>query len=1152
MLKRKRTDLSTAAYHDRVVLEDDFEVIHTREAQPIRVGNSSRVIESQRSPQRGRTSWSVGSHWMPEDNTELALDPNGDWYDEALDAPVMEERPSPQVQPKKKKKHTKVSTRPTVFWKERHRETYLDELIRWEGRGDARSQVHCVDCVARKAVTPAAAEVRCLECFGGDLVCPSCCCKRHRRAPFHRVERWTGTHFVKASLKDLGLKVQLNHVSMQCPNPEPCHVQLRVLHTNGIHDVALQYCGCRPLPRHIQLLRRGLFPASQLIVKTCATFQLLRQLHLLGLTTKASTYDFYRTLEKLTDNTGLSVPKSRYRPLQRMCLQWRHLVMLKRGGRGHDPAGAAGTKEGELAVPCLTCPHPGKNLPEGWEKASKETRFLYTTMVAMDANFRLKQQLVSSYSQDPGLGTGLSYMVRREPYEKYVLSKASQGDISTCVGFAALSKANTKFSKGLRYTGVAAVSCSRGEVILPCGVGDLIKGERYPNMDYVFASAMQFLPFLTLLVSYDIACQWIKNFYLRMEGWPDDLRLNSPSRVIPAIPKLHEPAHKETHDQLSFNHILGAGLTDGECPERIWAGHNALGNSTKTMGPGSRHDALDDHFGFWNWLKYSSMGKTLMRRYKAAVRLRNIQVEGHRGFTASMPPDKVDAWRAICVAWEEDTAYPRKAPSPLISEVVCISEAEVRKELAEEEKERVSSGGVSLHEMSASAFLVLGLDLEDSQRRIRKLAITGIQPHTSHQGATLAELRNSLRTKLKNWELLRAVYMPGLLQFLHDQSRSGMPPTDSNETPEQADLWLPSQLPQTRRDTVCSAGLPAMEAKLRVAQCYDALEGIRHVLRLKTRMVQFRNANIRGQRGSTRSRTMIDRVHERARAFAQKYRTAREQNLLLSGAGEWEEMLRPLEDGDIRAYTDPNRLRVGPGRPGTLEDDAPTLPQNQEGVEASDGGAGQEDVDMEEEGDSDGELEASNPGHGVSLLPEARTRRDGTGATRRELSWIWRMASTASNLDDDTLLCSEWAKSRARANRASEEVLLLREEMRRALAFLQWKGGWWRGRTTPRDALSKELAEGIQAYALSQATLHESMALSFRHAFRAPLEEGEGELQQGLASVLAGSTGGAAEDEGEDDEDDEDDEDEFEAADGGTNGLGLGESGLYDEEEEDT
>jgi hypothetical protein len=47
----------------------------------------------------------------------------------------------------------------------------------------------------------------------------------------------------------------------------------------------------------------------------------------------------------------------------------------------------------------------------------------------MDANFRLKNQLVSSYSADPGLGIGMVYMVDRIPYERYVLSQASDADV---------------------------------------------------------------------------------------------------------------------------------------------------------------------------------------------------------------------------------------------------------------------------------------------------------------------------------------------------------------------------------------------------------------------------------------------------------------------------------------------------------------------------------------------------------------------------------------------------------------------------------------------------------------------------------------------------------------------------------------------------
>jgi len=56
-----------------------------------------------------------------------------------------------------------------------------------------------------------------------------------------------------------------------------------------------------------------------------------------------------------------------------------------------------------------------------------------------------------------------------------------------------------------------------------------------------------------------------------------------------------------------------------ETPERVWAGHNGLGNSTKMQGPGGRHDVLDDHFSFWNWLKYIRLRKTLMSWYKAAL-----------------------------------------------------------------------------------------------------------------------------------------------------------------------------------------------------------------------------------------------------------------------------------------------------------------------------------------------------------------------------------------------------------------------------------------------------------------------------------------------------------------------------------------------------
>jgi hypothetical protein len=50
-----------------------------------------------------------------------------------------------------------------------------------------------------------------------------------------------------------------------------------------------------------------------------------------------------------------------------MVRQWRHLKMLKRAGRGHDPGGAMATRGGELALLCPACPQPGKNLPADWK-----------------------------------------------------------------------------------------------------------------------------------------------------------------------------------------------------------------------------------------------------------------------------------------------------------------------------------------------------------------------------------------------------------------------------------------------------------------------------------------------------------------------------------------------------------------------------------------------------------------------------------------------------------------------------------------------------------------------------------------------------------------------------------------------------------------
>lgn len=186
-------------------------------------------------------------------------------------------------------------------------------------------------------------------------------------------QRWSDGNFVKTSLKALGLRVQLNHSSEFCVSPTPCHQAMLVMHTNGFHEVAFDFCSCtQAVSQHVQLFRRQFYPASQHQVQTCATFELLEFLHKLSLSAKSSTYDLYRALDFLTDNTGLIKKKYRYRALSRMLLQWRHLKLLLWGGRGHSAEGAAKTSAGELAICCPSCPYPGINLPDNWGIAPPE------------------------------------------------------------------------------------------------------------------------------------------------------------------------------------------------------------------------------------------------------------------------------------------------------------------------------------------------------------------------------------------------------------------------------------------------------------------------------------------------------------------------------------------------------------------------------------------------------------------------------------------------------------------------------------------------------------------------------------------------------------------------------------------------------------
>lgn len=83
-----------------------------------------------------------------------------------------------------------------------------------------------------------------------------------------------------------------------------------VIDVNGVHEVGLDFCNCETAkPHFIQLLRYRWFPATVDNPKTAATFRVLQHFQILTFELKASAFEFYNTLVRLTDNTGLFLPK---------------------------------------------------------------------------------------------------------------------------------------------------------------------------------------------------------------------------------------------------------------------------------------------------------------------------------------------------------------------------------------------------------------------------------------------------------------------------------------------------------------------------------------------------------------------------------------------------------------------------------------------------------------------------------------------------------------------------------------------------------------------------------------------------------------------------------------------------------------------------
>ncbi|TFY80627.1 hypothetical protein EWM64_g3387 [Hericium alpestre] len=361
---------------------------------------------------------------------------------------------------------------------------------------------------------------------------------------------------------------------------------------------------------------------------------LLRQFHALNLQGKLSAYDCYKALDLQTNGAGLLKLPDRLPMFMLMIREWHFTKMLKRGGRGLDPTGIAGTKQGELAVKCPACPRPGVNLPSNWMDAPPEKAY---------ANFRLKSRLRTSEDSDPPLGSGFAYFVESKSYGQYVVEYTSEEEISTCVAFAALATANLKQTKGLASTGVGAVTCGRHQFWRANGLGDLQKGERYLNMDYIFLSTLMDVIIKTLVASYDLACQWKKKFWQRVANFPN--------------------AIQESLSDADVVFLLAP---------RRWGRVRAGTPSVISVA-------------FSNWRRMVGMGSSLLRKVLEAI---PNAIYFHHSYKEmddglrSKRPEQVEEWDAMFAAWNEGK---ENNPSPFTAPRAKKSMQEIWQELKEVE-----------------------------------------------------------------------------------------------------------------------------------------------------------------------------------------------------------------------------------------------------------------------------------------------------------------------------------------------------------------------------------------------------------------------------------------------------------------------------------
>ncbi|KAF8802333.1 hypothetical protein BYT27DRAFT_7112690 [Phlegmacium glaucopus] len=804
-------------------------------------------------------------------------------------------------------------------------DSLLQALLSREGLNNSQ----CSKCNAQSG------KWRCKDCLGAQPLCRLCMRQTHIDNPFHRIEKWTGKHFQAAGLWEVGVYIRLRHrdstpacqymqwqeesyISHNAATAVPLanalnNTYVRVIHTNGVHHLALATCSCtgmQGLPE--DLIHAGLMPTSFKRVRTIFTLAVLDQFRYSNLEMKASAYQFFEMLRRITMPMTPAKVVNFYHELRRLSRVWRWMKKLKWAGLGHKEANAMDVSPGELAIFCPACPQPGINLPHNW--LTDPNCWVYRRFFVADGNFKADHVKQNQAGPDLWLSEGGGMMTRRAEYKEFLRTATERLTKAPCENtFRAIEQAML-FSKSCDITGIVAIACARHGCFAPNSIVDLTRGEQQKNVDWAFLEALRTTSLDAaqgVMLIYDIACQYFIHMNDRI-----GTQLPIGLEVDRAIGLFHVHAHKEAcFFRYASSFIPGTGVCAGEILESLWSNLNTISPATWTATLAHRAEIIDDHATDSNHSKTLAIGTTLTRRFKESLDMVKETTKYYDHLTSTAAAADIAEWSACIIAAEAE-----RLKDPAVMDILAAREPKCHTQ--PEPVDQITPMGEDWCRL-AIAVEERQIDIQDRVRRLGKEPREEDRQDVERlRGLLVAELAQvvSLQTiavsYVGNMRVVATEHDVEHFENLDEEGPQSAAGRSANSLAAEVSAPTEGLAPECQLVSMPSNTLQddhplrLVELSLRKDQAARYLQALREVIADKS--FHFSDIMRLAPKKSvrTRARTAVGKLNHRIALYSRIYRRCRLALINLSADQETLHQFQLLQRDDVMASTvilDPNR-----------------------------------------------------------------------------------------------------------------------------------------------------------------------------------------------------------------------------------------------------